>query len=166
MPLTPFSPLPTPEEPRKNFREKRDSCTIQLRQVWALDWNLRVGDEIIHHQKKKKNLHRASQFTEHFLFHSCSWSSHLFWAVLGGVCFFSLSHWWGIWESEKRHDCLRMIHLVKGQEDGSPNCWCRSYAFSILPIIQPIMQSFPGNTDHGLPDAVRWKAQVFPPGNT
>lgn len=54
MPLTPFSPLPTPEEPRKNFREKRDSCTIQLRQVWALDWNLRVGDEIIHHQKKKK----------------------------------------------------------------------------------------------------------------
>lgn len=166
MPLTPFSPLPTPEEPRKNFREKRDSCTIQLRQVWALDWNLRVGDEIIHHQKKKKNLHRASQFTEHFLFHSCSWSSHLFWAVLGGVCFFSLSHWWGIWESEKRHDCLRMIHLVKGQEDGSPNCWCRSYAFSILPIIQPIMQSFPGNTGHGLPDALRWKAQVFPPGNT
>lgn len=117
-------------------------------------------------KKKKKNLHGASQFTEHFLFHSCSWSSHLFWAVLGGVCFFSLSHWWGIWESEKRHDCLRMIHLVKGQEDGSPNCWCRSYAFSILPIIQPIMQSFPGNTGHGLPDALRWKAQVFPPGNT
>ena len=43
-------------------------------------------------KKKKKNLHGASQFTEHFLFHSCSWSSHLFWAVLGGVCFFSLSH--------------------------------------------------------------------------
>lgn len=48
--------------------------------VPSVSFRLQFGvGGIIHHQK---NLHKASQFTEHFLFHSPTWSSHQLWEGL------------------------------------------------------------------------------------